>query len=449
MNVISDKGKQQMQMLGTASIPLLLLRFFGVTFGGLLFSAVYTLTDALFVSWGVGDSAMGSVSVVFPFVIFQGAFTTALGGGASSIVSRLLGKGELEKAGAVTANAMMIFYITSAVITVIGFIFLDPLLSLMGVTDELYPMAKEYFSIILAGNVFSTGFSSIIRAEGRMGYSLLIWVLPISVNIVLDVVFILVLGWGVKGSALATVISQFISAFMSVLFFTAFTSQKFKGVKLDGKIISEIFAVGLPSLIQTGSLSIITVILNRVLRDVGSTSGVTTFAYISKILTFVCLPSSAIALAASPVVGYNYGACKSRRVMQAVKISLSAGIVYGAAAMFFVEFKPELLMRIFTENQSFISSGSEGLRIIALSFIFVPVPAIGGAVYQALGNKFWALALYSAPLVLLVPMIFLMPESAGVEDVWFAYVGANAAACVLAAIKLILSYKNSKCTAKK
>lgn len=92
---MNNKGKKQTQELGTASIPLLLLRFFGVTFGGLLFSAVYTLTDALFVSWGVGDSAMGSVSVVFPFVIFQGAFTTALGGGAASIVSRLLGKGEV------------------------------------------------------------------------------------------------------------------------------------------------------------------------------------------------------------------------------------------------------------------------------------------------------------------------------------------------------------------
>lgn len=441
---MNDKGKDKTKMLGEASVSGLLLRFFGVTFAGLLFSAVYTLTDALFVSWGVGDNAMGSVSVVFPFVIFQGAFTTALGGGAASIVSRLLGKGEVEKAGDVTANAMIIFYITSAVVTVIGLIFIDPLLSLMGVTEELYPMAKEYFSIILAGNVFSTGFSSIIRAEGRMGYSLLIWVLPISVNIVLDVVFILVFGWGVKGSALATVISQFMSAAMSVLFFTVFTGQKFNRVKLDGKIISEIFAVGVPSLIQTGSLSIITVILNRVLRDVGSTAGVTTFAYISKILTFVCLPSSAIALAVSPVVGYNYGAGKYRRVIKAVKISLSAGIVYGVAAMLFVEFKPELLMRIFTENQAFIKLGAQGLRILALSFLVVPVPVIGGAVYQALGNKFWALALYSAPLVLLVPLVFLMQESGEVESVWGAYVGANAAACVLAAVKLIFSYKNSK-----
>lgn len=441
---MNDKGKKQTQELGTVSIPLLLLRFFGVTFGGLLFSAVYTLTDALFVSWGVGDNAMGSVSVVFPFVIFQGAFTTALGGGAASIVSRLLGKGDVEKAGDVTANAMIIFYIMSAVVTVLGFIFLDPLLSLMGVTDELYPMAKEYFSIILAGNVFSTGFSSIIRAEGRMGYSLLIWVLPISVNIALDVVFILVFGWGVKGSALATVISQFMSASMSVLFFTVFTSQKFKRVKLDGKIISEIFAVGVPSLIQTGSLSIITIILNRVLRDVGSTAGVTTFAYISKILTFVCLPSSAIALAVSPVVGYNYGAGKFDRVIKAVKISLFAGIVYGVAAMLFVEFKPELLMRIFTENPSFITSGSDGLRILALSFLFVPVPAVSGAVYQAIGEKFWALALYSAPLVLLVPLVIFLPDSAGVECVWLAYVVANAAACLLAGVKLILSYKKSK-----
>lgn len=442
--IMGDKGKYKTKMMGEASVPLLLLRFFGVTFAGLLFSAVYNLTDALFVSWGVGDSAMGSVSIVFPFVIFQGAFTTALGGGAASIVSRLLGKGDVEKAGEVTANAMIIFYITSALVTVFGFVFIDPLLLLMGVTDELYPMAKEYFSIILAGNVFSTGFSSIIRAEGRMGYSLLIWVLPISVNIVLDAVFILVLGWGVKGSALATVISQLLSAAMSVIFFTSFTCQKFSKIKLKGKIISEIFAVGLPSLIQTGSLSIITIILNRVLRDIGSTAGVTTFAYISKIITFVCLPSSAIALALSPVVGYNYGAGRTRRVIKAVKISLFAGIVYGVAATLLVEIKPEVLMRIFTESQYFITSGSEGLRILALSFLFVPVPAVSGAVYQAIGNKIWALALYSAPMVLLVPSVLFLPDGAAVESVWIAYVAANAAACLLAVLKLLNSYKKSK-----
>lgn len=116
---------------------------------------------------------------------------------------------------------MLAFYSSAILITILGLALLNPLLEVMGVTGELLPYAKQYFTILLAGNVFSTGFSSIIRAEGKMLYGLLIWVIPISINIALDAVFILVLGWGVRGSALATVICQFVSFSMCVLFFSA------------------------------------------------------------------------------------------------------------------------------------------------------------------------------------------------------------------------------------
>ncbi len=188
------------------NIAKLVLRFSATTLVALIFNSIYNLTDALFVSWGVGDNAMGGVSIVFPFVILQSGIATALGGGAASLVSRKLGEGKAREAGEITLNAMLIFYATAITMSVLGFVFMHPLLRLFGATDEIYHYAKEYFVIILAGNIFSTGFSSIIRAEGKMLYSLLIWIIPISINIILDAVFILILGWGVRGSAIATVI---------------------------------------------------------------------------------------------------------------------------------------------------------------------------------------------------------------------------------------------------
>ena len=245
--------------LSQEKIPKLVLGYASTTFVSLVLHGIYSLLDSLFVSWGVGDNAMGGLSIVFPFVLLQAAIATALGGGTASIVSRKIGAQKLYEAGNVAFNAMLTFWITAIITTILGFVLMTPLLNVMGVTAELRAYAKDYFSIILIGNVFSTGFSSIIRAEGKMRYGLLIWAIPIAVNIILDVVFILVLGWGVKGSALATVVCQFTSFSMSILFFTKFSTLKFEGVRFDLRVVRDILLVGLPALVQSlvSSLSLL------------------------------------------------------------------------------------------------------------------------------------------------------------------------------------------------
>lgn len=424
--------------LGEEPVPRLVLRFAATTMAALLLNAVYTLTDTLFVSWGVGENAMGGVSVVFPFVILQGAISTALGGGAASIISRKLGEGKKQEAGEVTLNAMLAFYSSALLITILGLSLLNPLLEGMGVTGELLPYAKQYFTILLLGNVFSTGFSSIIRAEGKMLYGLLIWVIPISINIVLDAVFILVLGWGVRGSALATVACQFTSFCMCMLFFLRFTTQSFKGAKCSLRRIREILAIGLPSLIQMGSLSILSVVLNNLLRDAGGTVAVNTYAYISKIITFAIMPFTAITQALSPIVGYNFGAGKPERVKKTVRFCSMLSLIYALALLLLMEVTPGSLIRLFTDSRELIARGGEGLRILAWALIFVPLPMLSGAACQAVGQKLWAFLLYAANLVFFIPAAFLLAPLLGVNGVWWAYVAANAAAAVLAFVKMRL-----------
>lgn len=431
---MADNNIQKTDSLGNDNISRLILKFAATTLIALLLNSVYNLTDTLFVSWGVGDMAMGGVSVVFPFVILQSAISTAVGGGAASIVSRRLGEGKLKEAGETTFNAMLTFYITAIISTVLGYIFLNPLLNVFGITDALYPYAKQYLTIILLGNVFSTGFSSIIRAEGRMLYGLLIWVIPITVNIILDAIFIFVLKWGVKGSALATVICQFTSFCMSIIFFTRFTSQDFKGAKLKLTKIFEIFAIGIPSLVQIGSLSIITVILNNVLRSSGGTLGITAFAYISKIITFALIPFTAVVQAIAPVAGYNYGKGNYLRVKKALYFAIKISLFYAIAAIILVELFPSLLLRIFTNNEEIISLAMVGLRITAIAFLFAPLPMIIGATYQAINNKLWALILYASNLVFLVPFAFILSQTMGTNGVWFAYVAAGICSTILAIV---------------
>ena len=257
-----QKAQDKAQALTTAPVTGRLLRHLPYTLAALLFSAFYNVADTLFVSHGVGDLAAAGISVVFPLTVLQGAIAQMVGAGAGALVSPCLGQKDYRAAGRVTKSAMAFFYTTALGITCICLLFRTPLLRLFGATAEILPYARTYFTILAAGNVFSTGFSSIIRAEGRMDYSLWIWLLPTGVNLLLDWLLIYRLHLGIAGAAWATVIAQAASFCMSVLFFTRFSCQQFRGERADRATMGRILTLGLPTLVQMGSLSVVLVVMN-------------------------------------------------------------------------------------------------------------------------------------------------------------------------------------------
>lgn len=432
------------EKLKTGSIPKLVCSYAFTTLIALLLNSVYNLTDTLFVSWGVGVNASGGISIVLPFVILQGAISTAIGGGAASLVSRKLGEDKRSEAGEIALNAMITFYATAILVTAIGFALMEPLLRMMGVTGDIYEYSKQYFIIVLAGNVFSTGFSSIIRAEGKMLYGLLIWVIPITVNIVLDAVFILVLGWGVRGSAAATVICQFTSFVMMVVFFLRYSQLDFKGAHICIRRIGEVLGIGIPSLVQMGSLSVLTLIINNVLRSAGGTLGVNTFAFLGKLITFALVPFTAVTQALAPIVGYNYGAKEGDRVKKTMSFCTLVCVIYALFALVLTEAIPSYLMRIFTTDEEVISTGAHALRILSAALVFTPLPMLVGATYQAEGKKLPALIMYALNLIYAVPFIFGLGLSFGLDGVWWGYVAASGCATLSAFAAILISLKRQK-----
>ena len=207
-------------------------------------------------------------------------------------------------------------------------LFRTPLLRLFGATAEILPYARTYFTILATGNVFSTGFSSIIRAEGRMDYSLWIWLLPTGVNLLLDWLLIYRSHLGIAGAAWATVIAQAASFCMSVLFFTRFSCQQFRGVRADRATVGRILTLGLPTLVQMGSLSVVLVVMNGLLAPRAGTVGVAAFGYVSRLAEFALAPFSALCLAAAPIIGSSYGAGLHSRVRQTVVRTVQLGLVY-------------------------------------------------------------------------------------------------------------------------
>lgn len=418
--------------LAAGNVFRLLLSFSVTTLASLLFNTLYSLTDALFVSHAVGDDAFGGVSIVFPFVMFQSAVATAVGGGAGSIVSRKLGEKDPAGAGEVTLNAMFTFYATAILTTILGFIFMDEVLTLFGVTEELMPFARTYFSVILAGNIFSTGFSSIIRAEGKMKYSLLIWVIPITINILLDALFILVFDWGVLGSAAATVACQFVSFFMSMLFFTRFTTQKIKGAKISLKKIGEVIAIGLPALIQTMALSVVAIIINNVVKNVGGTAAINAYSYANKVFTYVILPITAFSQALSPIAGYNFGAKNYVRVKESVRAAIVLSLVYAVIAFVVLELFPNNLLRLFTTSKDAIAMSASCLTVISLSIFVQHVSNVLGVAFQAMGKKYSAALVFVSTLVFVLPLSVLLSSRFALNGVWYSTVIANTLSAIVA-----------------
>ena len=423
------------------SIPRLVLRFSTITLVSLALNSVYTLTDALMVGWGIGTNAMGALSVVYPYILLESALSTAVGSGAASLVSRKLGEGKTREAGEITQNARAVFYLISLGMMILGFLFLNPFLQGMGVTEELYPYAKQYFVILLFGTVFSTGFSAIIRAEGKMVYSLLIWVIPLTVNIVFDAVFIFAFRWGVAGAATATVLGQVTSFAMSLVFFSRLTVQDLRGARLKISRMKEIMAIGLPSLIQVGSLSLTAILMNNLLRDSGGTLGITTYAYLSKIWTLGIVPFTALAQAISPIVGFNFGAGRRDRVLRTVSFSLLVGGIYSVIAMVFLEFLPGPLLSLFTDESGILAAGTRGLRILAAALPLSFLPLLFGTAFQSVGKKGWAFLLYGVNLLFLVPLAILFSSRSGWEAIWWAFLLSHLGSTLIALIPWLSSMR--------
>lgn len=440
---MTPKKKTALSMQDTP-LPRLLVGYALTTFCALLFDALYNLADTLFVGYGVGDDAMGGVSVVFPFMMFQGAVAQMIGGGAASIVSRRLGQSDYEGAGNATANAMFLFYTVSAAVAVVGLLFRVPLLRFFGAIEEILPYAKAYFTVILLGNVFSTGFSSIIRAEGKMRYALCIWLVPTAVNVLLDYVFIYILKLGVTGAALATVCCWISSFSMSVFFFKKRSVQSFHTVQLNRKTMAEILTVGVPTLLQMSGISVMTLLMNRALAGNVGTLGVNAFAYMSKIIAFALVPFQALAQASAPILGFNFGAKNGRRVNGTLRLTLLYSEIYAILGVMLTILFAEQMLCIFTDNTQISAFGTQGLRILCGSLPFVPVILIAGTYFQAVGEKLRAAFSPCVLLVLSAVFIAILPKQNAEMGVWISVL----LACVLAAganAFVWIAYKRRMC----
>src|SRR5512138_3532910 len=254
-------GSSKVARLGSEKIGSLLWEMSSQTTLSLLVYAIYSITDTYFLSVGINSLAAAGASIISPVLIALGGVATIVGAGGASVVSRALGEKNAERASRTVANTFLIFWMVAVTITIFGSLFIKPIVYLLGATDTIAPYAIAYGRIIFLGAITGTGYSAIIRADGNARFSTAIWVIPVSANLLLCWLFIMVLHMGVSGAALATVMGQSISAGMSVYFFFFRKNRSYHikaaYFKPDWSIIGEVLMIGLPSFLKSISASLV------------------------------------------------------------------------------------------------------------------------------------------------------------------------------------------------
>ncbi|WP_436535691.1 MATE family efflux transporter [Actinoplanes sp. HUAS TT8] len=385
---------------------------------------IYALTNAWFVARGVGADAMAAVNLAAPVLLVLGAVSTTVGAGGGSLVARRLGSGDRAGAARAAGNVFAVFWLAAALITVVGLLGIEPLLTALGADTGTRGLTRDYTVVLLGGALVSTGFSSLVRAEGRLRFSTLLWVVPVLVQITLDPLLIFGLGWGVRGAALGTVGGQAVSAAMSIWFFFRQRERPYRitggDLRPHGPTVRALVGVGAPSFLAGLGATLLAVLVNNTLAHAGGAAALAAYAVCARIQTFVMMPQLGISQGLQPVVAYNAGRGLHHRVRRARTLTLTATILYGTAAALLVAVLAGPLVRLFLPDGDAATTAQHALRIIAAGFAAAGVTPLISAYSQSLGRPALSYTLSAGSLLAVKGPLVLAFAPTGETGVWIA-----------------------------
>ena len=433
------------QQMGEEKIGRLLLKFSIPSIIGMLVNGMHTIVDRVFVGRGVGDLALAGVAVTFPIVLAMMAFGMLIGFGATAVVSIRLGQQRKEDAEQVLGNAFVLLVAIGLMVTFFCYLFMDPLLALLGASPEVLPYAKQFLKVLLLGTVFlSVGFglNSIIRAEGNPRIAMYTMILGAVINVILNPVFIFGLKMGVAGSALATVSAQFVTAVWVVYYFLSSHSLlklRVQNFRLKWIAVKDTLAIGLSPFSMQMVGSFVTVFFNKSLSTHGGDPAIAAFAVITSITMLVFMPILGISQGAQPIMGYNFGAKSYDRVKETFKLAALGATGVVTVGFLLVQLFPTAIMSLFSAEAELILLGAEGMRLYLLMLPVIGFQFVAVGYFQATGQPRKSLFLSMCrQLIFLVPMIWLLPQFLGLYGIWLAAPVSDIFSAILTATLLRL-----------
>lgn len=450
-------------MLGEEKISKLLIKFSIPCILSLLISALYNIVDQIF----VGNSELGylgnaATGIVFPILIIAQAFAWCIGDGSAAYLSICQGKKDTQNSHRCIGTGITITLILSVIMLALCAVWIEPLLRLFGASDQTIGMALEYFTIVLCffpAFMLMNMMNAVIRADGSPAVSMASMSLGAILNIILDPIFIFALNWGIAGAAWATVIGQTFSFLVSVLYF--FRTKSFRLTKDSFvphfKIFSNALKLGASSFITQMSIVVISLVCNIMLAKYGALSiygqdiPISVISIETKVFTIVINIVVGIVLGGQPILGYNYGAGKYKRVKETYRTILIATLAVGIVSTLIFEICPQAVIHIFGSGNDtlYLEYAKRTFRIFLSLVIFTCVIKMSSIFFQAVGKPVMAvIASLTRDIVCFVPLVILIPSiyernqaGSGVNGILFAAPAADIIGMIVAVCLTIHYFK--------
>lgn len=409
------------------SVPLIVAQFVHL---------LYNVVDRVYIGHlpGVGSLALTGIGLTFPLTTLTAAFTSLYGTGGAPLFAIARGAREEERAEKLLGQVTAMLLATAAAVFVFCYALRKPILYLFGASDASYAYADEYLRIYLYGTVFSmlaTGLNGFINAQGFPQVGMGTTVLGAALNLILDPIFIFGLHMGVRGAALATVLSQAASAAWVLLFFRSSRTMyriRRENMRPDWPMIREIVSLGLAGFIVQATNCAVQVVCNMTLRTWGGDLYVGVMTVLNSVREILTLPVNGITSGAQPVLGYNYGARRYSRVKKGIRFMMLFGTAYTVAAWLMVVSVPQLLISIFTNDAAMIEAGTGAIKLYFYGFFFMVFQFSGQASFTSLRCP--KRAIFFSLLrkaVIVVPLTILLPGwGFGLNGVFLAEPISNA-----------------------
>ena len=433
--------------LGTEPIGKLLMKFALPAIIAMTASSLYNIVDTIYIGHGCGALALSALTVAKPFMDICAAFGSLVGVGASTVLAIKLGEKDYESANKVLGNVLVLNVILGTLIMVVGLLGLEPILRAFGASDDT-------MEIILFGNILTHiyyGLNNILRSMGHPKLAMTSTIVAVVVNIILDPIFIFGLDMGVRGAALATVISQAIAV---VWQFTIFCNPKellhfhCRIWKLDKQITLQALSIGLSPFLTNLASCFVVIIINNQLKRYGGDMAIATYGVINRVVFVFAMIVMGFNQGMQPIVGYNYGAKQYHRMLRTFKLTAICATITTSIVFVLGEFCPELVVRVFTHDAELIAQSVAPMRIICCSMLIVGFQMVAGNLFTSIGMASKAIflsltrqVLYLIPLTLFVPMLF---TNAPLLGVWWSQPISDTLAAITAAIMLWVQIRKFK-----
>lgn len=437
--------------LGTKPVGKLLAQYAFPAIIAMIAASLYNIVDRIFIGQIVGPMAISGLAITFPFINLGAAFGAAVGIGASTSISVKLGQRDYDTAENILGNTVTLNLIIGSTFGIICLIFLDPILRFFGASDATIPYARSFMEVILAGNVISHmyfGMNAVLRAASKPRQAMMATIFTVLMNIVLDFIFIRLWGWGIRGAAFATVLSQALALCWQMKQLTnkdEILHLKRGIYRLKRHLVENIISIGISPFLMNVCACIVVIFMNNQLVRYGGDMAVGAFGIAYSVAMIFVMFVIGLDQGMQPIAGYNYGSQQIDRLMRVLKLTIFAATGIMVTGWLIAHLVPYYCARMFTKDPELIRQAIKAIQINMMMYPVVGFQMVVTNFFQCIGKvKISIFLSLSRQLLFLIPLLVILPYFFNLNGVWASLPSSDFLASLVAAIIMVTYMRRLK-----